>query len=133
MKKLFVLVVLAVATLARAQDTVPANMLYAWKTPTATGQLGRYIILNNTTGPRPTNYTIDVTVTGTIPTACTFRVEGSYDGSAWYGLDTTAPAAQSCTANFMEHIAYRPVNFLRVNLVTLTGGTSIIFHFTGGH
>jgi hypothetical protein len=83
---------------------------------------------------RPQNYTIDASVNGTAPTACTFRVEGSSDNSTWYGLDVTAPATNSCTTAYMEHIVSKPVLYLRINLVTYTAGdgtTRVIFHYTG--
>lgn len=122
------------AGLAPAQVPVPANLTYTWVAPTGTaGQLGSYLNLNGSVSNRPNNYTIDVSVSGTTPAACTFRVEGSSDGTAWYGLDVTSPSTTSCTTNFMESIGSRPVQFLRINLTYTQGDstTAVVFHFTG--
>lgn len=120
----------------QAQTQLPTSQLYTWPVaPTGTaGQLGNYLLLTGINAPRPSIHTIDVTVTGTTPATCTFRVEGSSDGSAWYGLDVTSPATNSCTSNFMESIAFKPVAYIRINLTYTQGDTttSVIFHYTGG-
>jgi hypothetical protein len=119
--------------LAGAQTVAPPALLYVWPNATGTGQLGQYLAFNGQNVARPGNYSIDWSISGTAPTACTFRVEGSFDGVNWYGLDTTSPNSTSCTTSNMESIAYKPVNYLRINLVTFTGaGGTIIFHYTGG-
>jgi hypothetical protein len=74
----------------------------------------------------PANHTISTKVTGT-PSACDFVVEGSSDGTLWYGIS----ASHSCTANSMFHIAYKPVRFLRVRVVDLTGTASLAYQWTG--
>jgi len=118
-----------------AQTVPPASQTYTWTAaPTGNaGQLGNYLILNGTNFSRPSNYTIDATVTGTTPAACTFRVEGSSDGTTWYGLDVTAPSTTSCTTSYMESIANRPVLYLRVFLTYTQGDTTtkVVFHWTG--
>jgi len=138
MKKIFAVLMLAfglIATTLQAQDKPSQALLYAWKTPTATGQLGNYLILSlDSSSPSPNNYSIDWSLSGTAPSACTFRVEGSFDGVNWFGLDTTAPATTDCTTSNMESIVYKPVLFLRVNVVSWTAGdgtTKAVFHFTG--
>jgi hypothetical protein len=118
-----------------AQDVPPSQLLYAWTTPTTTGQLGHYLILVQNSQPATGNYSIDWSLSGTAPSACTFRVEGSFDNVNWFGLDTTSPASTSCTTSNMESIAYKPVYYLRINVATWTTGdatTKVIFHFTGG-
>ena len=136
MKRLLACLFLIVSTaICCAQVNVPASLAYAWPAASGTGQLGQTLTFNGTTAPRPGNYTIDASVSGTAPTACTFRVEGSFDGVTWYGLDQTAPASTSCTTSFMEHIVSKPVLNLRINLVTYTAGdgtTQVVFHYTGG-
>lgn len=121
---------------AGAQTVILSNEAYAWPAaPTGNaGQLSSYLVFNGTNFPRPGNYTIDVSVSGTAPATCTFRTEGSSDGTAWYGLDVTSPNTQSCTANFMESITSRPVLFLRINLTYTQGDgtTKVVFHWTGG-
>lgn len=123
---------------ANGQAIAPASLLYNWPAvinTSSTGQVGQYLILNGVTAQRPANYTVDWSVSGTAPSACTFRVEGSTDATNWYGLDATAPAATSCTSSNMESIAQRPVLYVRINLVTFTPGdstTKVVFHYTGG-
>jgi len=140
MKKIFAAIVLFVSTLfgtvqnTQAQDIPSQALLYQWATPTTTGQLGKYIILVQNQLPSPGNYTIDWSLSGTAPSACTFRVEGSFDGVNWFGLDTTSPASTSCTTSGMESIAYKPVYYLRINIVFYTTGDSTTvahFQFTG--
>ena len=125
---------LALLCVVKAQDIPNTALLYAWKTPSTTGQLGNYIVLVQNSQPSPNNYSIDWSLSGTAPNACTFRVEGSFDGVNWFGLDTTSPASTSCVTSNMESIAYKPVYYLRVNIITWTTGdatTKVIFHFTG--
>jgi hypothetical protein len=125
-----------VSGIYQAQDTPSQALLYAWQTPTTTGQLGKYIILVQNQHPAANNYSIDWSLAGTAPVACTFRVEGSFDGVNWYGLDTTSPSTTSCTTSGMESIAYRPVYYLRINIVAWTNGdvtTVARFHFTGSY
>lgn len=134
---LLLLAALAVFTgLSKAQTPVPGNLTYTWPaatTGTSNAQLGKYLILSGTSSQRPNNYTLDVSVNGTTPNTCTFRVEGSSDGAIWYGLDVTSPSTTSCTSSFMESIANRPVQYLHI-ILTYTQGdatTSVVFHFTG--
>ncbi len=134
MKGLIASFLLLFATLCVAQDHPSQALLYAWSTPSTTGQLGNYIVLATNSAPAPDNYSIDWSLAGTAPATCTFRVEGSFDGTNWFGLDTTSPASTSCTASNMESIVYKPVLFLRINMVTYSAGdgtTRVIFHFTG--
>ena len=118
---------------ANAQDIPPITLNYQWATPTGTGQLGHYIILtSNTLGASTNNYSISWSISGGAPSVCTFRVEGSFDNVNWYGLDTTSPASTSCTTSNMESIVYKPVQFLRINILTWTVGTGTLnFQFTG--
>ena len=127
-----------IAPVIKAQDTPSQSLLYTWNTPTTTGQLGKYIILTfappQGQKPAPHVFTIDWSLSGTVPSACTFRVEGSFDGVNWYGLDTTSPATTSCATSGMESLAYKPVYYLRINVVTWTTGDSTTvahFQFTG--
>lgn len=137
MKRLLFLVVLAVlgAAPCGAQVEMPATQFYTWSPLAASGQVGSYLVLGSQGESRPSNYTIDWSVSGTTPVACTFRVEGSSDGVNWYGLDVTSPSTTSCTSSGMESISSRPVFYLRINAVSYTKGdntTSIVFHWTGG-
>lgn len=119
------------ATLCLAQTAPPASLTYTWPQPTTTGQLGNYLVFNGTQNVRPGNYTIDWSISGTAPSACTFRVEGSNDNVNWFGLDTST--SNSCTTSNMESIAYKPVLYLRINILTWTAGSgTIAFHYAGG-
>lgn len=139
MKRIFLGVALAIAlsSIAQAQKVVDSTQIYSWPaatTGTSNAQLGQYLIFTGTTAPRPTTHTIDVSVTGTAPATCTFRVEGSSDASIWYGLDVTSPATTSCTSSYMEHIINKPVRFLRIALTYTQGDntTKVIFNYAGG-
>jgi hypothetical protein len=129
------LFVFAPITIA-AQDVVPQSNVYTWASAVSgtDGQMGKYITIGNSSTPRTSNYTIDVSVSGTTPETCVFRVEGSSDGVNWYGLDKTSPSTNDCTASFMESIAYRPVLLMRIYLTYTQGDTTtkVVFHFTGG-
>jgi hypothetical protein len=121
--------------IVNAQQNAGSGLQYNWPaaaTGTA-GQLGSYLVFSGTSAPRPANYTIDVTVTGTTPSVCTFRVEGSSDGTTWYGLDVTSPSTTGCTTNYMESITSRPVVYLRINLTYTQGDATskVVFHYTG--
>jgi hypothetical protein len=127
------LCLLFIAVAAAAQTSIPSSLLYNFPQVTTTGAVGSGLQFGSAS-QRPANYTIDVSVTGTAPSACTFRVEGSNDNTTWYGLDTTSPATTSCTTAFMEHIVSKPVLYLRINVVAYTAGdgtTKVIFHYTG--
>jgi hypothetical protein len=75
----------------------------------------------------PSNHTISTKVTGT-PSVCDFVVEGSSDGVLWASISTT----HSCTTYSMFHIAYKPVRYLRVRVVDLTGTANLAFQWTAG-
>ncbi|MGA2087005.1 MAG: hypothetical protein ABSG60_15960 [Terracidiphilus sp.] len=122
------------AGLAAAQSNLSSSLVYTWtaNSATTTGQLGNYIILNGLVAPRPAIYTIDFTVSGTAPSACTFHAQGSSDDSNWYNVD--GGSAISCTASGAEFISAAPVIYLRINLITYTAGDSttvVTFHYVG--
>jgi hypothetical protein len=118
------------------QTLVPSNLQSTF-TPvtnaTTTGQLGNYIILNGITAPRPGTYTVDWTLSGTALSTCTFNAQGSSDGVNWYYVDNSSPV--SCTASGNEFVTSKPVLYLRINIVAISGGdgtTKLVFHFVGG-
>ncbi len=128
-----------------AAQTSPATYVtpnngvtYNWPPVTTTGQLGSYLYqFQNGVTSGSSNFNIDWTDTGTAPSACTFRVEGSSDGIAWTGLDIAAPGTDPlpCTLSNMVFITDKPVRFVRVNIVSYTAGdatTVLIFHYTRG-
>lgn len=126
-------VLLFAAVFAIAQSIAPASLLYTYAqagASTSTGQLGNYLVFDGVKAPRPGNYTIDWTVTGT-PGACTFNAQGSADGTNWYSVDGGSPV--SCTASGAEQVSAKPVLYLRINLVAWTpSGATATFHYTGG-
>lgn len=54
------------------------------------------------------------------PAICTLRLEGSLDHISWFDLS----GDQTCTASLMFHVADKPVQFVRINLTALSGGSS---------
>lgn len=133
MKRILLALLLSIVSIAGAQTTAPKSLIFTFPQVSGTGSAGS-LSFGNTQIPRPAIYTIDASVTGTAPTACTWRLEGSSDNTVWYGLDVTSPSTNSCTTSIMEHIANKPVLYLRINIVAYTAGdgtTSVIFHYTG--
>jgi hypothetical protein len=125
-----------VAYSAIAQTVLSSALTYNF-TPvtnaTTTGQLGSYIIADGLRAPRPGNYVVDWTVSGTAFATCTFNAQGSSDGVNWYYVDNSSPVA--CTASGNEFVVTKPVLFLRINVVAITGGdgtSKIVFHYVGG-
>jgi hypothetical protein len=120
------------------QVTPASGVTYDWPAVTTTAQLGSYLHqIDSGITSGSSNFSIDFTVTGTAPSACTFRVEGTSDPTAWTGLDVTAPAADPlpCTTSNLISIAYKPARYIRIYLVTWTAGdatTKVIFHYTRG-
>lgn len=121
---------------AQAQTILSSALTYNFATVTSsstTGQLGNYAVADGLKAPRPGNYTIDWTASGTAFSACTFNAQGSSDGVNWYFVDSASPV--SCTTSGNEFVISKPVLFLRINIVALTGGdatSKIIFHYVGG-
>lgn len=88
---------------------------------TATGAGSVHIVR-----PRPSKHTVAATMGGTVvATAVTVDLEGSLDNSTWFSLDSHPFTAAEITAEAaMFHVVSRPVRYVRLNLVTLTGGTA---------
>lgn len=128
---------LAAVAVAVAQTTVGSQLTYTWATVTstnaATGALGNYLILNGQNAPRPGNYNIDWTATGTAFSTCTFNAQGSTDNVTWYAVDGGSPV--SCVTSANEFVSLKPVLYLRLNIVAISGGdttSKLIFHYVGG-
>lgn len=118
---------------AEAQTVVGPSFAYKWvaQTGSTTGQLGQYIAFTGTRGPIPNQYSLQWTVTGTAPSACTFSLQGSNDYVTWTNLDA---GGISCTANSIEFVSGKAVGGLRVNLATWTPGdatTKVSFSYVG--
>jgi len=62
-------------------------------------------------------------------TALTVDLEGSLDNTNWFQLDTHVFSAGELTAQkAMFHIVNKPVNYVRLNITTLTEtGTTAVF------
>jgi hypothetical protein len=145
MKKILLVMLIALASFAgaRAQTALTPSFSnfpwsYNWVAATTTGVVGPYLPLVNpqVQGP-PLSYTIDVYITGTLPSACTFEVQSSPDGIVWntgaasISGDQTCLSATTTTYSFFS----KPVRYLRINLGTLTGGdgtTKVYFFYTRG-
>lgn len=74
--------------------------------------------------PQNSNHTYQITITGT-PTAVTVALEGSLDGDTWAAIDThVMSAGELSAAAALVFVTASPVQAVRANLTTLTGGTS---------
>ena len=70
------------------------------------------------------NHTIQADITGA-PTAVTVTIEGSLDGVTFDTIGTLAfSAGQLTNTTGVGHAVDTPVNYVRVNLTVLTGGTA---------
>ena len=70
------------------------------------------------------NHTLQGTATGN-PTGITTDLEGSLDGVTWYTLAAHKWVNGELTdQQAMFHVLSKYVTYVRVNLTTLTGGTS---------
>ena len=73
-----------------------------------------------------TNVTFQVTVTS-IGTSVVIRMEGSLDNTSYFSLYDSTQADTTITANGTYGFClYSPVRFVRLRLVTVTGGTPTI-------
>ncbi len=90
-------------------------MKYEWPSQSTTGVTETYDV----TLESPDKHTLQFITTGT-PASATLCLEGSIDGTNWFDLSGT----QSCAASGMFHVVNKPVLFVRVNLLTLVGGTA---------
>ncbi len=69
-------------------------------------------------------HTVQVTITGA-PSAVTVDLEGSLDGETFFVLSTHPFTGGELTATAaMFHTVDKPVTYIRLNLLTLTAGTS---------
>ncbi|MDE1940687.1 MAG: hypothetical protein KGI66_01060 [Patescibacteria group bacterium] len=71
-------------------------------------------------------YTWTIITNGTI-TGLTVNLEGSDDGVNWFTLDT-----YTGTVSAMQHVANKPVHFVRANVTTLTGGGNVTINIAFG-
>jgi hypothetical protein len=68
----------------------------------------------------PVAHAIELIVTGG-PATCTYRLQGTRDGTTWYNISASDITCTSTTISFESG---KPAVSVRGNLVTLTGGTS---------
>ena len=66
----------------------------------------------------PDTHTLQYITTGS-PSSATLRLEGSIDNVNWFDLSGT----QNCASSGMFHVVNKIVLYLRVNLLSLSGGT----------
>ncbi|PCJ39130.1 MAG: hypothetical protein COA71_14535 [SAR86 cluster bacterium] len=70
------------------------------------------------------HHTVQITTTGD-PTAVTVDLEASLDNETFIQIGTHPFPAEDITAgNAMFHVIDKPVQFIQLNLTTLTGGTA---------
>lgn len=77
----------------------------------------------------PVNHTIHLVVTGA-PTGCTYRLQGSRDGTTWFNISASDI---TCTTTATAFETNKPTRHVRGNLLTLTGGTAptVRLHYIG--
>ena len=68
----------------------------------------------------PVWHTAELIVTGA-PATCTYRLQGSRDGTTWFNLSA---ADVTCTTTTVAFESGKPAVSVRGNLLTLTGGTA---------
>lgn len=140
MKLLSVIAFLTLSLGAAIGQVNPSTPYSAnWPVATATGVVGGagyYLNFDNLAGGGPPySYTIDVYVTGTLPSVCTFEVQSSPDGTGWNSAATSLSGDVSCAATSSTMATYsfisKPDSDIRINIGTLTGadGTTQIRFF----
>jgi hypothetical protein len=96
-----------------------AQQRYSSTTLTTTGTTASQLVEAN-------YHTVQAIPTGS-PSACTLRLEGSLDAVNWFDVSGT----QTCTSSVMFHVDGKPLTFVRVNLLTWTGGTNVVITYRG--
>jgi hypothetical protein len=133
------LLLLGVSVPVAHAQTVPYNAQYGWTKVTTIGPVGtvakdQYLDFSKVASGLPVFHSLSFVVTGTAPTVCTFRIEGSLDFINWFAIDVAPPSTESCTTSGLVHVPYKPVRGLRVNMIGYTAGnatTSVIFNYAG--
>lgn len=141
MKKLLSLFVMALAFCVSAIGQVNPSTLWSTNWPVATtsgvvGGSGYYLNFDSVAvalGGYPISYTVDVYVTGTLPSVCTFEVQSSPDGVGWNTGAASLTGDQPCnSATVLTYSVFsKPDSDIRINIGTLTGadGTTQIHFF----
>lgn len=93
---------------------------------TAVGQTAGSGALRGT----PTSHAIHIVSTGA-PTGCTYRLQGSANGSVWYNISAADITCTAAGGTAFE--TGKPTRYVRGNLLTLVGGTSptVTLHYVG--
>lgn len=78
----------------------------------------------------PVHHAINLVVTGA-PATCTYRLQGSANGTTWYNISA---ADITCTSSATAFETGKPTRYVRGNLLTLTGGTAptVTLQYVGG-
>ena len=120
MKRFFLGVVaalcLSLCSIGQMADTGGGGS-YTFGTIAGTGPLGQALSYLDMPSA-PSAHTVEWSLTGTAPSACTLQLEGSIDGLHWYSLT----GSLDCTTAQMYHVASKPVPFVRLNVLTYTSG-----------
>ena len=113
-------------TVLEAQGSSFAGYHTAATAQTATGQTAAISVSNKGI---LTSHTIGLVVTGG-PSGCTYRLQGSRDGTNWFNISA---ADITCTSSTVAYEANKPFPRVRGNLLTLTGGTAptVTLHYVG--
>ena len=107
---------LSIGAVAQTADTGGGGS-YTFGTVSGTGQLGHALSYLNMPSA-PSTHTVEWSVVGTAPTACTLELDGSIDGLHWYSLT----GSLDCTTAQMYHVPDKPVPFVRLEVLTYSPG-----------
>ena len=97
---------------------LPGQLISLLSAAAATGAGTTYSFGLDGNNQLPNRWIWEMTSTGSA-TGLRVDIEGSFDGTNWYQVDTS-----TTTTNYMRWVVDKPVPYIRANLVTLTGGTT---------
>lgn len=104
-----------------AQANYFAGITKTFATQSATGATSATLFSSTARIPgMPTHHTAELIVTGG-PAACTYRLQGSVDGTTWFNISA---ADVTCTSTTVAFESNKPAKNIRGNLLTLSGGTA---------
>ncbi len=104
--------------------------IFIFGTISTTGPLGNFVTFTNGYYAASA-HTIQITVSGTAPSACTVSLDGSLDGINWVSLSGNING----TTSSMTHWTEKPVAYIRASVSAYTAGdstTSVLVTYARG-
>lgn len=107
----------------QAQTAVWLGVNRTFDAQAATGQTSAF---DTKVAARHTSHLV---VTGS-PVSCTYRLQGSNDGTNWFDISASDI---TCTSTAVSHTVDKAARYIRGNLLTLSGGTAptVRLHYAG--